>query len=65
MSGQHKHNPVTFRPGTEPGDPAGDRDWLYAHAAETGRKVGEILSEALAEYRRPRDKTDIAETAPR
>jgi hypothetical protein len=57
MPSQHKRNPVTFRPGTEPGDPAGDRDWLYAHAEKTGRKVGEILSEALADYRARHDLT--------
>lgn len=51
MAGQHKRNPVTFRPGLEPGDPNGDRDWLYAYAEQTARKVGEVLSEALAEYR--------------
>jgi hypothetical protein len=45
MPSQHKHGPVSFRP------PEDDRAWLYAHAAETGRSVGSILSEALSAYR--------------
>ena len=65
MPDQHKQNPVTFRPGIKPGDPDGDRDWLYAHAKETGRTVGEILSEALAEKRASIEKAayDAPETA--
>lgn len=51
MSSQHRRNPLNFRAGTEPGDPAGDRAWLLAYAAETGRPYGAILAEALAEYR--------------
>lgn len=45
MPDQHKRNPVTFRP------PEDDRVWLYAHAEETGRSIGSVLSEALARYR--------------
>ena len=51
MPNQHKHDPVSFRPGTKPGDPDGDRAWLLDRAEATGLKVGTILSEALAEYR--------------
>jgi hypothetical protein len=61
MAGQHKSNPVNFRPGILPGDPEGDRDWLYAHAEATGRTVGEVLSEALAGYRaRSEERQDDA-----
>ena len=51
MGGPHKHNPIPFRPGILPGDPEGDRDWLNAEAAATGRSVSAIISEAVAEYR--------------
>ena len=46
MSGQHKHNPIPFRP------PEDDRAWLLEHAEETARAVNAILAEALAAYRK-------------
>lgn len=51
MPGQHKSNPISFRPGTKPGDPDGDRQWLQDYAKATGMKPGAIISEAVAEYR--------------
>jgi hypothetical protein len=50
VTDRHKANPVTFRP------PEGDRAWLYAHAAGTGRSVGSVLAEALAAYRLAADR---------
>jgi hypothetical protein len=60
MSSQHKHNPIPFRP------PAGDRAWLLAHAAETGRAVNAVLAEALVQYRQraEQDKCQQQEAAP-
>ena len=43
--------PICFRPGTKPGDPDGDRAWLERYHKKTGKPKGEILSEALAQYR--------------
>lgn len=51
MGGRHKLPPLTFRPGTRPGDPDGDREWLQEHALATGQKVGTIIARAVAEYR--------------
>lgn len=51
MGGPHKLPPLTFRPGTRPGDPDGDRAWLQRHAEATGQKPGTIIARALAEYR--------------
>ena len=45
MSSQHKHNPIPFRP------PSPEREWLLRYAADTGRPVNAILTEALSEYR--------------
>jgi hypothetical protein len=52
MPSQHKHDPVSFRPGTKPGDPDGDREWLLDRAEATGLAVGTIVSEAVVHYRR-------------
>ena len=49
MSGQHKYNPIPFRP------PERDRAWLLDHAKETDRPVNAILAVALAEYRERRE----------
>ena len=67
MGGPHKHKPIPFRPGVKPGDPDGDRDWLLAYAAETGRPVSAIISEAVAGYRERTDhlRTVEARTANR
>jgi len=45
MADRHRHPPLYFRPA------AGDREWLAAHAAETGKPQGRILAEALSAYR--------------
>ena len=46
MSGQHKHNPVQFRPTVR------NRSWLLEEAAETKRPVNAILNEALTGHRK-------------
>ena len=57
-SSRHKNPPLAFRPGikskggSSPADPDGDREWLMAYAAETGRPYGAILAEMLALYRK-------------
>lgn len=51
MADRHEHPPISFRPGTRPGDPDGDRQWLQDYARATGMKPGAIVSEAIAEYR--------------
>lgn len=50
MPDRHKYPPIPFRP------PEGDRLWLLAYAAETGRPVNQILAEALALHRKNHDK---------
>jgi len=45
MPNQHRHPPIPFRP------PEGDRAWLLAHAAATGRPVNAMLADALRAYR--------------
>ena len=62
MGGPHKRNPMAFRPGILPGDPEGDREWLLALAAKTGRPYGAIVSEALSEYRDRVESTQTTET---
>ena len=44
MSSQHKHDPIGFRP------PEPLRERLMAHAAETGRPVGAIVTAAVDAY---------------
>ena len=44
MSSQHKYPPIGFRP------PAALRERLVAHAAETGRPVGAIVTAAVDAY---------------
>ena len=46
MSGQHKHNPVQFRPTVR------NRSWLLEEAEETKRPVNAILNEALTGHRK-------------
>ena len=44
MPSQHKHDPIGFRP------PEALRERLMAHAAETGRPVGAIVTAAVDAY---------------
>jgi hypothetical protein len=44
MPGQHKHDPLQFRP------PEALRARLLAHRDETGRPVNAILTRAVTEY---------------
>lgn len=57
--------PICFRPGTKPGDPDGDRAWLKRHAKETDRKVGAIVSEAVAQYRARMESGNTTRTTTR
>jgi|GEM_PF-2547207 len=52
MPSQHKHKPVAYRP------PADLRGWLLAYAAQTGRAVNAIITQALSEYRERIEQAD-------
>lgn len=49
-----KHRPISYRPDVA----SGLRDWLRSFADRTGRKVNEIINDALWEYRAAHDDTE-------